>query len=177
MRTEPCYTGSTVLQLSTETAIAMLQPYQQKIISLFGEQKFHISELYRILADRYPAHRELWLSLHREKLEHARLIEAFSRNISAGTMAFREDQMKTYTVQAFIDYLKASTEKAGSGLSLKEAVSLAKGIEDSLIERQLFSHFKGGSPETVSALQRMERETTRHRQRIETLWVIVKETR
>ncbi|MCG8643209.1 MAG: hypothetical protein MI862_26020, partial [Desulfobacterales bacterium] len=50
-----------------------------KILKMLADNERAVSEIYRIYADRYPKHRELWTEMAKEEIQHARLIEELSK--------------------------------------------------------------------------------------------------
>jgi hypothetical protein len=153
-----------------------LEPYQQKMIELFIEQELKLAELYRMLSEKFPEQKNFWFTIHREELEHAQWVEDFLKQTETGTVAFQENKTRAYTVQAFLVYVKKALDKVRSGVSYKQAVSLAKGMEESLLERKIFDHFPGDSPALIAVLRKLHEESAEHLEKIKKLWLRVKDT-
>jgi len=153
-----------------------LQVYQQKMIDLMTQQELTLAELYQFLSKRYSAHEEFWISLQGEELKHAQWVEYLGARVAEGAAIFREDKTRTYTVQAYIDFLKSSIHKfKTTTMPFKAALALAVDIEGSLLERKVLQHFQGDDPELVKTLQKLSLETAEHLKKVKAMLLTTNE--
>ena len=122
-----------------------------------------MAELYRILARQFPEHCEFWLSLCAEELEHASWIEYLYKKVEEGLLQFDERHTKTYTVDAFIDYLTRTIESVKDEQpSLARALSMTRDIERSLLEKRIFEFFSSGDREMIAVLKDLDAKLASH---------------
>jgi len=154
-----------------------LLDYQQKMINLFIKQERTIAEMYHLMSGLFPQHKDFFLSVHKEELMHAQWLEQLSKKAVAGNVIFHEDKTRTYTVQAFLDYLNKSLDQVKSGLPLREAMSIAMGAEEALLERKILDHFDGDSPVMMDTLKKLRDESGLHLKKLKDFWARIKEAR
>jgi hypothetical protein len=143
--------------------MASLKPYQQHIVDLMVRQELLIAELYLIFAGRFPQLHDFWISLHREELEHAQWLEHLAAKVNNGALAFSENEARIFAVQGFVDFITDSIIRARTPrMTFDEALSLTLSMEESLLERKVFDHFDGDSPEIDATLSRLRTETGEH---------------
>jgi len=144
-----------------------LQPFQTKIVTLLIQQELLLAELYQLFAAKIPEQRDFWVTMQHEELEHAQWVEHLSEKAAMGEVTFSEDRARTYTIQAFIEFVRAMLEKArASSPSFREALSTAAGMEEAILEKKVFEHFRGDSPIVSDMLKRLHIETSQHRERL-----------
>lgn len=141
----------------------MVEDYQRSMLSLFIELELKIGELYGVLADVFPEEAAFFRTHHAQELKHAQWIEYYAGKAEQGTVLFHEDKTRTYTVKAFLAHVQTIIADAkAKRLSLVSALSLSASVEDSLIERKVFDHFKADSPELQGLIGRLRQETEAH---------------
>jgi hypothetical protein len=149
----------------------MVKDYQKKILSLFIELELSLAQLYLWLAEKFPEEADFFRDHHAEELKHAQWIEYFKGKAEAGEILFREDKVRTYTVNSFQSHVEGIIAQAqADNLTLLKALSLAASIEESLIERKVLDHFNTDLPELQVLLQRLKNETSGHAAEIKKLW-------
>ena len=140
-----------------------------KILKMLADNERAVSEIYRIYADRYPKHRELWTEMAKEEIQHARLIEELSKRDDLHISKTKE----RFTPKVFnisFQYLEEKTIQAQQEtLSFKETLSIALDIETGMLERGYFNIFEGDSPEFQRTLGALDRSTQKHCNKIRTL--------
>jgi len=148
--------------------MAQLKIYQGKIILLLNRQELLIAELYRFFAGLFPENREFWTDLCREELEHAEWVEYLYKKTQTDSVVFREEKLKSYTVETFVKYLESHLAKVKEKApTLEAAFSLALGIERSLLVQKVFDHFQSSDREIDVLLKNLQDRMRDHRKHIE----------
>ncbi len=145
-----------------------LKIYQGKIILLLNRQELLIAELYRFFAGLFPETREFWTDLCREELEHAEWVEYLYKKTQTDPVVFREEKLKSYTVETFVKYLEGHLAKVKEKApTLKAAFSLALNIESSLLVQKVFDNFHSSDKELSSLLLSLQGRMKEHRKHVE----------
>lgn len=145
-----------------------LKAYQSKIIVLLTQQELLLAELYRFYSSLYPDLRDFWSELSREQMEHATWIEYCYKKSEEGSVTFDEGKIKTYTVESFVKYLEENLAKVKAKAPAPQgAFSLALGIENSLLIKRVFDHFKTGDQELSTLLGSLREKKKDHLKRLE----------
>jgi len=140
----------------------MPKDYQMKILLSLHDLERTIGDLYKIFAKLFPEHNTLWDTLIKEEHEHAAAVQKLFKLTNEGQVSFDEGTFKPAGVQWFLDYLKEISDAANHGkYNKKQAVSIALDIEKSLIEKDIFKHFKG-SPEFADLLRTLQEGSEAH---------------
>ena len=148
--------------------MAQLKMYQGKIILLLNRQELLIAEIYRFFAGLFPENREFWTDLCREELEHAEWVEYLYKKTQTDSVIFREEKLKSYTVETFVKYLEGHLTKVKEQApTLEAAFSLALNIEKSLLVQKVFDHFQSSDKEIAALLRELQRRMKDHRKHIE----------
>ena len=144
-----------------------LEAYQEKLIHQLIEQERLLSKLYSVFSDQFPDHRTFWTGLSNEESRHAQLLEKLLEAARSGKVMFDEGKVKTYTLFAFIDRLKAIIQKAENHeFGIKQAMAQAADYETSLIEKNVFTRFDSVSEKSRNVLKVLGMETMKHIEKI-----------
>ncbi len=73
----------------------MLKDYQKKLLELWEQLELEISNLYRLFAQKFPAHSQLWNALSSDELNHAAYVKEMFL-AEAGKVFFNEKQQNLY---------------------------------------------------------------------------------
>ena len=148
--------------------MAQLNRYQDKIILLLNRQELLIAELYRFFSGLFPETREFWTDLCREELEHAEWIEYLYKKTQIDSVVFREEKLKSYTVETYVKYLEEHLAKVKEKApTLEAAFSLALNIEKSLLVQKVFDHFQSSDKEIAILLKALKDRMKDHRKNVE----------
>jgi len=148
--------------------MAQLKIYQGKMILLLNRQELLIAEIYRFFAGLFPENREFWTNLCREELEHAEWVEYLYKKTQTDSVIFREEKLKSYTVETFVKYLESHLAKVKEQApTLEAAFSLALNIENSLLVQKVFDHFQSSDKEIAALLRGLQLRMKDHRKHIE----------
>ena len=140
-----------------------LKAHQEKIIKQLITQEEMLSKLYGHFAQQFPEYSKFWNQLSKEENRHARLIQKLLDAAKKGKIIFDEGKITTYTLNAFISRLEQILQKAIKGeYDIKRALACAMDYENSLIEKNIFTHFDSLSDKVKSTLKILHSETTDH---------------
>jgi len=141
----------------------MLEDYQKKIIDLLCKQELLLASLYEIFADHFPDHKDFWQELAKDEQKHAEWIKKLYQAEEEDLVAFSEGKIKTYTMNIFIENLEKTIRRAENReLNLKMAIAYTLDFERSLIEKNVFLHFKIIDEKLQEIMTKLESETRRH---------------
>lgn len=141
----------------------MVEEYQRSMLSLFIELELKLAELYGVFAGTFLQENIFFKDRQAEELQHAQWIEYFKDKAEQGAVLFHEDKTRTYTLKSFLAHVETILRDAkAKKLTLLSALSLSASIEDSLIERKVFDHFKADSQELQNLIGRIRQETGMH---------------
>lgn len=137
---------------------------QTVVVDLLARNEEAISELYEAYAYRFPDYEDLWTSLANDERKHASWI----RNLSSYV---EEGRFNIAAIQSFSKYLDCELAKAQDpNMLLINALSIAKYIEEALIERKYFESFEGDSVEVKHILRDLAIATEKHLDRVQRAW-------
>ncbi len=126
-----------------------------------------LSEMYRLFAQRFHAHQEMWSGMAEEERGHARWIRDLYGKVEEGSVRLGEDHYRAEGIQYFLDYAAARLEEArGDNLSSAHALDMALDLESGLLERKFFEIFEADSEELKRAFEDMEKQIQAHTERI-----------
>lgn len=140
-----------------------LKPHQEKIIKQLITQEKMLSNLYTIFSKQFPEYSKIWEKLSKEEQRHARLIQKLFDAAKRGKIFFDEGKMKTFTLEAFISRMEGILQKAENGeFTMETALVCAVDYENSLIEKNIFTHFDSLSDKVKGTLKILQSETIEH---------------
>ena len=121
----------------------MMKEPQIRALMLACELEQSLADLYLCFGELHPELKELWVPLIQEELGHAEAIRRLYQLTYEGSCVFDDATINREGIQTVIDYVHETIAAAKRGqLSAVRTVSIAYDLEKSLIEKDLFSHFK-----------------------------------
>ncbi|MBU2044154.1 MAG: hypothetical protein KJ619_02855 [Candidatus Omnitrophica bacterium] len=130
----------------------MSENIQITIAGLLVKNEEAVSELYKIMARKFPFKREFFMALSQEELIHASWISNFYPEFENGSLKFNQDKLSQEIIQKHIDKVEAAVrEFKAKKLSLVDALSVALDIEMTLAEANFFE-IKQSDPQTIQGL-------------------------
>ena len=133
-------------------------------------QEVLLAKLYTLFIEQFPEHDEIWKHLVIEEKKHASWLNQFYDAGEKGIILFDEGKVKTYTMNAYIDHLEQVIAKIeNQELTQTQAISFALDFENSLIEKNVFTHFDSTSKKVRRILKRLKLEAENHIQKVQSL--------
>jgi rubrerythrin len=140
----------------------MLKDDQIKGLMLACELERGLAELYEAFAARLPELNGLWELLIKEERWHADAIRRLYQLTYEGKCAFDQGSVKCDAIQSIVDYIRETTAAARQGrFTALRAAAVVCDLEKSLIERDIFAHFKV-SPAYADILRLLQEGTRKH---------------
>ena len=146
-----------------------------KVIELLAEYEIMIGRLYKEYAQKFLNRKDFWSRLSAEEGGHANWILKLRSKIKEGSVYFKDDRFNEGAIKTSLKYLNNQLSEAQTqDISLIKALSIARDIENGLIEKKVFEVFEGDPIELKHILLNLAAATREHYNRIEKVW---KETR
>jgi len=145
----------------------------KQLIELLAQHERAIGRLYSIYASNVPAFRTLFEELSEQEEGHAQLLEELGTAVSEGELCCLVDRFNPMAVRTALAYVEQQIERsrADSYITSEQALSVARDMENSLIESKWFEVFEGDAPKLKETLEQLERETNKHRQLVQAAWI------
>jgi hypothetical protein len=141
-----------------------------KSIELLIENEKSVSRLYALFAERFSEEKKFWLKKSAEEDTHAELLEGIDRIVRETPALFAEGRFNAEVIESTTELVKDALQKSKS-CSLPEALTIAREIENSLIERNFFKVISSDSALVRDAFNQIEQDTKIHREEIQELWL------
>ena len=133
--------------------------------------ELNLETMYQQFAKSYPDHRQFWSQLAREEAMHVKWVTSLARHYMDGHIRPSDFKLKHQAVKTSISHLEKQTEASKNGeLTLLNAVSIALDIEKSMIDKKFFQIFDLSDTRLERTRSGLEKETTKHRQKLEMLF-------
>jgi hypothetical protein len=139
-------------------------------IELLIENEELVSKLYTIYAKKFPEEKEFWLKKAAEEDVHAELLKGVRPIMQETPSFFQKDRFSMEAIELSVAFVKDLIQKSENS-SLINALSMARDIEHSLIERNFFKVMPRDSILLKNAFIKIEQDTKKHREEIQELWL------
>lgn len=145
----------------------MMQDYQKIFLEHLEKLELEISSLYKLFAQKFPTHKQLWEQMSNEEISHASHIKKLSSLTEEGKVFFDERKTKTYTIKTVSDAVKSTYQKVESGqLTLLNALVYSINLEDSIIESKFYDYFSTSNHNINATINKIKQETREHAQKM-----------
>ncbi len=133
------------------------------------ETELAVSELYALCANTWPLDSQFWKELSDEELEHKANIDTMRRIVSTKAEHFEKGRpFNIFAIQTMITGIRSNIEKLKKGeLRENHAISIARDIEQSLIEFRYSEIVKTNDVEYNTLVERIIKDTAQHKIKIE----------
>jgi rubrerythrin len=123
--------------------------------------------IYRVFAERFPAHRDMWSRMAEEEEGHAKWIRDLCGQMEQGTVRLGADPFRVEGIQTFLDYASDRLEEAQAAkLPFLHALDMALDLESGLLEREFYKIFEADSEALEQAFEDMQQQIRDHTERI-----------
>jgi hypothetical protein len=134
------------------------------LVKLLEKHERAVSGLYKNYAQRFPQHAAAWRKLAYAEIEHAEWLHNLEAGITDGSLQFPgAKRLLPEVVEASLNYIAeevASVRK--SERPLRDALIIAIGIEQTMLEGEWFTLFSGDSPVIQRVLADLAAQTRQH---------------
>lgn len=133
-------------------------------------QESMLAELYTLLAEQFPEQAGVWNDLVKEEKKHAIWLQQLFDAGEKGFVLFGEGKMRSVSMKTYIAHLEQIITRAEKEeLTLAQAVAFTLDFENSLIEKNVFTHFDSTSEKARIILNRLVMETQSHVKKIQSI--------
>jgi hypothetical protein len=141
------------------------------VIALLISHETSLHNLYAAYAEKFPVYSKFWNSMSAEERGHAKLIGTLKSLAAAGSLKIDQSRFKTELIKTMLNYINKEKDSISfGGLSLIQALTVAREIERSMIERRFFEVFKGDQTQLKKVLNTLEKDTREHLDKINIAW-------
>lgn len=137
------------------------------VLKNFSQNENKLSWLYSAYAKKFPEQVGLWERLAQDEKRHSLLLfdlaERFKEEAGSWSVSPSASVILTYIGNFIDDCLK---QAESSNLNFAEAINQALSLEQSMIEKKSFEIFSSSNLEVAEVLEKLNRETEGHRQRL-----------
>ncbi len=126
-----------------------------------------IKQLYELFAEKYPERRDFWLRIAAVEQRHSDLLRSLRSKKALENWFLSDVRSKRLALKASLEYLAKQTERIRKvTISLLEALSISKDVEDALIEKQFLRIDDSVVEEVAPVMKSLVAETQEHRKLI-----------
>jgi rubrerythrin len=138
-----------------------------QVIEKLSENENALGKLYDAYAEAFPDLSPLWKGLAEEERGHGKALLELKTSISHGQAWVYTGRIRLQAISTTIQYILKELEKAeAKAVDRTHAFSVARDVEQSLLEKKLFVALKGDSPPVRKILSWLSEETQKHCERI-----------
>ncbi|MRR38031.1 hypothetical protein EG829_25955 [bacterium] len=122
---------------------------------------------YSLFARLFAGHSAFWDNLAGDEQRHADLLETLRKEPDLQTLLLLDPRLKSQAITLSIEYVERRIARARQGgMKMMEALSIARDVENALIEKQFSNINASIPPAAMSVFQELGAETERHRRKI-----------
>ncbi len=121
-------------------------------LELLTRHELTIKQLYELFAEKFPDCRDFWQQIAAVEQKHSDLLQGLRSKKSLENWFLSDARFKRLAMKGSIEYLeKQITRIRKVHISLLEALSISKDVEDALIEKQ-FLRTDHSVPEEIASV-------------------------
>ena len=140
---------------------------REDLIDLLIRQEELVGEFYRACAGKFPERSDVWLSLAVAEDGHARILRSVAADPAEGRAFTIHRNFALNPLRFMLQFVKKQTEALESpGFTLINALSIARDIENSILEKKVVEPAPGDSADIRAKIEQLKAETTQHRIKI-----------
>ena len=129
-----------------------------------------LSTLYKKYSAIFSSDSGFWDEISNDETTHASWLYDLGDKVASGEVYISNDRFNNETFKGFGDYVQEKIDDAHTGLRLIDALSIAKDIENSMLEMALFKIYDTDDQELKSTLNKLRESTEIHCAEINKHW-------
>jgi hypothetical protein len=133
---------------------------RRSIVAELAENELMVHNLYRHYAELFPDLEGFWNEIAEDETKHYNVLNDLDKIAEKGEVQIEEDRFKVEMVEFVRKYLEERITEQNP--SQRAALSNAINIENSMLEKGIFTIFQTDSPALKNALDILQKETTEH---------------
>ena len=142
----------------------MTEADSESIIDLLVQQEERISEFYRACAEEFPEWRSQWLLLAVAEERHANILRGIQSDPDEGAAFVSRRRLALNPLRIMLEFIdKGTAALQDSDSTLITALSCARDIENSILEKKVMEPVAGDSAATREMIEQIRAETAQHR--------------
>jgi hypothetical protein len=140
---------------------------ESDLLSLLVGHELALARFYEVCSDVFPHRRDLWLGLAIEEHGHTETLERLRSDPDVVRWSLHESGLKPQAVRSSIAYVDTQLRRVQDGLvGALRALSIAKDLEDALVEKQFARLDPNAFPRSTPVLEAFLADIQRHRSTI-----------
>ena len=140
-------------------------------MELIAANETTLAVLYEVYAGLFTEMTEFWQHLSADEREHALWVHRLEDNLRTGAFPLRVQLIDAPAFREFHAYLEQRIHEARSmPPSLFSALTVARDIEKTLVERPFFEVFDSDAPQVKQLLRALHDSTERHFHELLAVW-------
>ncbi len=149
----------------------VLKDYQERLLELLEQLELDMSNLYKLLAEKFPKYADLWATLSEQEILHAKWVKELSVLAKDEKVVFDEKVTRTYTVKKVLEMIQDTYAKTQANkISLMSALSICRDFEQSILEKEFYNYFITKDPDARALINQIRTETLDHQVRVKKAW-------
>lgn len=145
----------------------MIKQQIDELIQPLIKYELSIATLYETFASVLPESKNTWMAFADEERLHAQWINGLYTHLKNGKISPEQTKFTVQSVKTAIYYIETQVAKAQKEkIDLKQALTIAVNIENSLLESAIFRVFKLNIPEAQKIRLRLIEATKSHIDRL-----------
>jgi len=141
--------------------------YQNIFLELLENLELDISNLYKLFAEKFLAHKQLWDELSNDEAQHAGYIKKLASFIQQRLVFLDEKTTKTLTIKIVSDGVKSTHQQTQNNkLTSINALAYSLSLEDSILEKKFYDYFTTHDQSVAYIINKIKRETNQHYQKV-----------
>jgi hypothetical protein len=149
-------------QLATE--LKMRKVFQKtSTMGLHAEYERLLARLYTVFSRKFPDE-NLWEYLVEEEKKHEAWIKQIILKMIDETIIYdNSDESEEEIISSLVELKETINTVSNNEITAEEALELAYGIENSLLEKEFFNKFSSDAPAINKILSQLKADTIKHR--------------
>ena len=135
------------------------------VAEMLATHELALRQLYQAYAQRFPTFKDFWLQLANDEQHHANWLGVLLAKTGPSNPLDPRGWPRPAAIESCLKYVQEQILRAQrSEVTCMAALSIARDIENSLLEKRFFRVAEGASPQVKAVLGRLTGDTERHLQ-------------
>jgi hypothetical protein len=154
-------------QLATD--LKMKKVFQKtSTMGLHAEYERLLARLYTIFSKKFP-NENIWEYLAEEEKKHEAWVKQIILKMIDETIIYdNSDESEEEIISSLVALKETINTVSNNGITAEDALELAYGIENSLLEKEFFNKFSSDAPAINKILSQLKADTIKHRDMLDT---------
>lgn len=140
---------------------------ESDLMGLLAGHELALARLYEVCSDVFPDKRDLWRGLAMEERGHAETLERLRSDPDVVRWSLHDSNLKPQAVRSSTAYVDTQLRRVQEGsVGALRALSIAKDLEDALVEKQFAKLDPTAFPRSAPVLEAFIADIQRHRSTI-----------